>query len=181
MTRSGQEYPAALRDGREVWLDGERVADVTAHPAFRSAAASSARLHELAADPALRPGQGIPFAQRITAGEPYPRVVQGIKLLAGGALIQLPASDRALHPELGALVHRWFRTPGEPSEDRIKLLELAWDGPGSEFACRHRQYERFHQGAPHVYLTMRTRAGAADACEAPARACLDGYDLGTSR
>ncbi|MEV7282776.1 4-hydroxyphenylacetate 3-hydroxylase N-terminal domain-containing protein [Streptomyces sp. NPDC093111] len=130
----------------------------------------------------VRPGQEISFAQRIMAGELYPRVVQDIKLLAGGALIQLPASGRdLLHPELGTLVHRWFRTPAEPAEDRIKLLKLAWDALGSEFAGRHEQYERFYQGAPHVYLTMQTRAGAADACEALARACLDGYDLGTSR
>jgi len=34
MLRRGDDYVAALRDGRTVLLDGERVADVTAHPAF---------------------------------------------------------------------------------------------------------------------------------------------------
>ena len=32
--RSGAEYLDGLRDGRVVLLDGERVADVTKHPAF---------------------------------------------------------------------------------------------------------------------------------------------------
>jgi 4-hydroxyphenylacetate 3-monooxygenase len=32
--RRGSDYLASLRDGRAVFLDGERVADVTAHPAF---------------------------------------------------------------------------------------------------------------------------------------------------
>ena len=32
--RSGEEYVGGLRDGREVWLGGERIRDVTAHPAF---------------------------------------------------------------------------------------------------------------------------------------------------
>ena len=32
--RSASEYLASLRDGRAIFLDGERVADVTAHPAF---------------------------------------------------------------------------------------------------------------------------------------------------
>jgi 4-hydroxyphenylacetate 3-monooxygenase len=32
--RRGADYVAALRDGRAVFLDGERVADVTRHPAF---------------------------------------------------------------------------------------------------------------------------------------------------
>ena len=31
--KSGQEYKESLRDGREVWYDGERVDDVTTHPA----------------------------------------------------------------------------------------------------------------------------------------------------
>lgn len=31
--KSGEEYRAALRDGRDVWYQGERVTDVTEHPA----------------------------------------------------------------------------------------------------------------------------------------------------
>ncbi|MFI1659298.1 4-hydroxyphenylacetate 3-hydroxylase N-terminal domain-containing protein [Streptomyces sp. NPDC020472] len=55
MTRSGQEHPEGPRDGREVRLDGERVEDVTARPAFRATAASSAGLFDLADDPVHRP------------------------------------------------------------------------------------------------------------------------------
>ena len=32
---TGREYLESLRDGREVWIYGERVDDVTTHPAFR--------------------------------------------------------------------------------------------------------------------------------------------------
>src|SRR5512144_1866168 len=32
--RSGAEYLAALRDGRAVFLDGERLEDASTHPAF---------------------------------------------------------------------------------------------------------------------------------------------------
>src|SRR5262245_8241972 len=32
--RRGDRYVESLRDGRAVFLDGERVADVTKHPAF---------------------------------------------------------------------------------------------------------------------------------------------------
>ena len=35
MIRSGKEYRARLRDGREIWVEGERVRDVTTHPAFK--------------------------------------------------------------------------------------------------------------------------------------------------
>ena len=35
---TGQEYLESLRDGREIYIYGERVDDVTTHPAFRNAA-----------------------------------------------------------------------------------------------------------------------------------------------
>ena len=43
---TGDEYLASLRDGREVYVYGERVDDVTTHPAFRNAARSIARLYD---------------------------------------------------------------------------------------------------------------------------------------
>ena len=49
MTRSGDDYMRALRDGRTVLVNGERVADVTAHPAFAGAIRTVARLYDLAA------------------------------------------------------------------------------------------------------------------------------------
>jgi 4-hydroxyphenylacetate 3-monooxygenase len=52
--RTGAEYLESLRDGRQVFIDGERVKDVTTHPAFREAARSIARLYDIAADPAHR-------------------------------------------------------------------------------------------------------------------------------
>jgi 4-hydroxyphenylacetate 3-monooxygenase len=52
--RTGGDYLRSLQDGRRVYLDGERVGDVTKHPAFRQAARSIANLFDIAADPALR-------------------------------------------------------------------------------------------------------------------------------
>ena len=48
---TGAEYLESLRDGREVWIDGERVRDVTEHPAFRNSARSVARLYDALHDP----------------------------------------------------------------------------------------------------------------------------------
>jgi 4-hydroxyphenylacetate 3-monooxygenase len=48
---TGAEYLASLRDGREVYIYGERVDDVTTHPAFRNAARSVARLYDALHDP----------------------------------------------------------------------------------------------------------------------------------
>lgn len=127
----------------------------------------------------VMPGKDISFAQRIMAGELYPQAVQEIKLLAGGGVIQLPASgEDLLHPELGPLVGRYLRAPGQAAEDRIKLLKLAWDALGSEFASRHEQYERFYHGAPHVYLMQQAWEGDTASCERLAQSCLDTYALG---
>jgi 4-hydroxyphenylacetate 3-monooxygenase oxygenase component len=45
--RTGSDYVASLRDGREVWLDGERVADVTTDPRLRAMPLSLAELYDL--------------------------------------------------------------------------------------------------------------------------------------
>ena len=43
---TGAEYLESLRDGREVYIYGELVKDVTTHPAFRNSAASMALLYD---------------------------------------------------------------------------------------------------------------------------------------
>src|SRR5690606_20258348 len=48
---TGAEYLESLRDGREVWIYGERVKDVTTHPAFRNTARMVARLYDALHDP----------------------------------------------------------------------------------------------------------------------------------
>ncbi len=50
--RSGQEYIASLRDGRRLYLDGELIRDVTAHPAFAAPVRTIASLYDAASDPA---------------------------------------------------------------------------------------------------------------------------------
>jgi 4-hydroxyphenylacetate 3-monooxygenase len=47
----GRAYLESLRDGRAVYIHGERVADVTADPAFRNASKSVARLYDALHDP----------------------------------------------------------------------------------------------------------------------------------
>ncbi|BAQ81326.1 MULTISPECIES: 4-hydroxyphenylacetate 3-monooxygenase, oxygenase component [Pseudomonas] len=51
---TGAEYLASLRDDREIYIYGDRVKDVTTHPAFRNSAASMARLYDALHDPATR-------------------------------------------------------------------------------------------------------------------------------
>jgi 4-hydroxyphenylacetate 3-monooxygenase len=51
---TGDEYLESLRDGREIWIYGERVKDVTTHPAFRNTVRMIARLYDALHDPARK-------------------------------------------------------------------------------------------------------------------------------
>src|SRR3989440_5002532 len=51
---TGAEYLESLRDGREVYIYGERVKDITTHPAFRNSARMIARLYDALHDPAKK-------------------------------------------------------------------------------------------------------------------------------
>lgn len=43
---TGKEFLESIRDSREVWIYGERVKDVTVHPAFRNTARMLARMYD---------------------------------------------------------------------------------------------------------------------------------------
>ncbi len=51
---TGEEYLKSLQDGREIYIYGERVKDVTTHPAFRNAAASVAQLYDALHKPSMQ-------------------------------------------------------------------------------------------------------------------------------
>ena len=53
--RTGAEYIANMKEnGPEVYLHGERVEDVTTHPALRGGAETLARMYDMQHDPAIR-------------------------------------------------------------------------------------------------------------------------------
>jgi hypothetical protein len=54
MLRTGREHLEKLRDDRVVYIGGEKVEDVTSHPAFAHAAATAAAIYDMKADPANR-------------------------------------------------------------------------------------------------------------------------------
>src|SRR5437867_12532474 len=51
---TGSDYLERLRDGREIWLYGERVQDVTAHLGFRNTARMIARFYDALHDPKFK-------------------------------------------------------------------------------------------------------------------------------
>ena len=51
MSKTGNQHLKSLRDGREVYLNGKKVDDVTKHPAFKNAVAATANLYDFQSDP----------------------------------------------------------------------------------------------------------------------------------
>lgn len=52
---NGKEYLESLRDGRTVFLNGEKIDDVTTHPAYQNSARSISRLYDSLHDPEKAP------------------------------------------------------------------------------------------------------------------------------
>ncbi|MCH2270792.1 MAG: 4-hydroxyphenylacetate 3-hydroxylase family protein [SAR324 cluster bacterium] len=48
MIRTGNEYRESLKDGREVWIDGERVKDLSTHQAFKPIIDVRSRMYDMA-------------------------------------------------------------------------------------------------------------------------------------
>jgi 4-hydroxyphenylacetate 3-monooxygenase len=105
-------------------------------------------------------------------------VLQTIRDLCGGSLIQLPSSAASFaDPVSAADLERYVRWPAVAAEERIKVLKLAWDAVGSEFAGRHQQYEMFYAGAASVVQGRSFRAYKWDDALRLVDDCLHGYDL----
>lgn len=51
MTKTGADHVAGLRDGRQIFLNGALVDDVTTHPAFRNVVASAGALYDFQSAP----------------------------------------------------------------------------------------------------------------------------------
>jgi len=105
----------------------------------------------------LVPGKRALYGAMGLQSETYPRVIEMLRDLVGGGVLQLPASAKDMASSVTRPdIDRYIQSPGANSEERVKLFKLAWDIIGSEFAGRHQQYELFYAGAPFVVKGVYT-------------------------
>ena len=77
MIRNGDEYRDSIRDGREVWMDGEKVKDVPTHPMFKPIVDIRARIYDMQHDSETR--DVMTYAEngeRFAIGLKLPRTLQ---------------------------------------------------------------------------------------------------------
>jgi len=144
--RTGREYLQGLRDQeREVWLGGERVKDVTAHPGLRRGALSIAALYDMQHDPELR--EAMTFVSP-TSGERL------------GQSFIIPRTRAELEARR-AMMLNWARaTCGMMgrSPDFMNVTFAAWAGAAEYFAqCRPefgQNVRAYHQHISERDLTL---------------------------
>jgi 4-hydroxyphenylacetate 3-monooxygenase len=79
MIRTGAEYKDSIDDGREVWIDGEKVTRVADHPMFRPIVDARARIFDLAHEPSAQDVMSYldgDSGERNPVGSKLPRVQQ---------------------------------------------------------------------------------------------------------
>lgn len=97
------------------------------------------------------PDRAMLCTAQVIAQSTYPEIVEAIRSLSGGGMIMVPSSAADFaNPETRAIIQKTQRSTVATSEERVKLMKLAWDAVGSEFGSRHLQYEMFYSGAPFV-------------------------------
>jgi 4-hydroxyphenylacetate 3-monooxygenase len=97
------------------------------------------------------PNRHFMYSAQVLTQDLYPRVINTLRDLAGGALIMLPSSIQDFaDPELKRIIDLTQRSASMKPDDKVKFLKAAWDAIGSEFGSRHTQYEMFYAGARFV-------------------------------
>jgi 4-hydroxyphenylacetate 3-monooxygenase len=123
--RTGQQYLKGLREqDREVWLDGQRVSDVTTHPGLRRGAQAIAALYDMQHDPKV--------ADEMTYASPTSGDRVGLSFI-------VPRTHAELEQRRVMMLH-WARaTCGMVgrSPDFMNVTFAAW-GAAADFFARNR-------------------------------------------
>lgn len=98
--------------------------------------------------PSLQPLQvGRTWGPRI-----YPRLMEIVRRLGAGGLMQLPASSAGFDSPIGRDLEKYYRGVRIDARDKVALFKLAWDLLGSDFGARHTLYELYYAGDPSALM-----------------------------
>jgi 4-hydroxyphenylacetate 3-monooxygenase len=88
-----------------------------------------------------------------------PHMIDIVRELTGAGMITLPSSKKDFeNPEEAPDLNRYFASGKMGARERVRLMRLAWDFIGTEFANRHQQYEKFYGGASYLVKTNMYRS-----------------------
>jgi 4-hydroxyphenylacetate 3-monooxygenase len=82
----------------------------------------------------------------------YYQITETVRELLGAGPFQMPADVSILSdPALRETFDAYWAGGDATAIERLKLMKLAWDYLGSDFAARHTHYERFYAGPQFVH------------------------------
>ena len=126
--RTGAQYIQGLRERpRDVWIGGEKVKDVTSHPAFRNGALSIAALYDMQHEPALR--------DEMTYVSPTTGDRVGLSFIVPETVADLERRRR--------MMYRWARSHGGMmgrTPDYLNVSFVAMAAAAEYFAEDRRQF-----------------------------------------
>ena len=173
---NGAEYLESLRDGRKIWIYGERVDDVTTHPAFRNGARSVARLYNALHDPAHEGRADAPRPTRATAAtrtRSSGRRTSAEDLVAGRDAIaawqRLTYGWMGRSPDYKAA---FLATYGPNADYYAPFEENArrWYKEAQERVLLHEPHAREPAGRPRTRTSTRSRTSSSTRSRRPTRA-----------
>jgi 4-hydroxyphenylacetate 3-monooxygenase len=110
--------------------------------------------------------------------ENHSAIIDLVRELCGAHPLQMPADASLLaDAELRERFEGRFGTPFMEPIERWKLLKLAWDLIGSEFAGRHMLYEKFYAGHSVIVRNQSFREAPWDDFHAVVDDALAGIEV----
>ena len=174
---TGARYIQSLRNAREVWLDGEKIQDITTHPAFTGIIHELARIYDIQHTDEYR--EQMTYVSEATGNRcsvswKQPVFVDDLRKkrrnseiwneqcwgqLGRGPDILAPymtslydardALSSVENPELRPSLDRYMRGKDVDVEYKSRLYRLAHDLVVSSFGMRQEVYEYWHGGDPN--------------------------------
>ena len=112
----------------------------------------------------------------------HSEICDTVRELMGAGVFQMPADASVLdNPMTREKFETYWSVPGQTAKDRMKLLNLAWDLLGSDFAGRHMQYEKFYAGPSFVMNMYSNSTAPWKSWTADVETLMAGYDTTTGK
>lgn len=128
--RTGAEYIKGLQEHpREVWIDGERVQDVTTHPGLRNGVLSVAALYDMQHDPVMR--------EEMTFASPSTGDSVGLSYLIPRTMEDLERRRNMMTRWAWASCGMMGRSP-----DFLNVIFSSWAGASGYFAQDRPEFEK---------------------------------------
>lgn len=137
--RTGRQFLDSLRDGREIWLEGERVRDVTTHPKLGAAARTLSELYDLQHRAELR--------EQLSRPSPTTGDRVGLSFIE-------PASESDLRRR-GAMVKTWMDWCGGMMGRSPDFMNVQITGLASAYEYFARGGNAFGRNIRNYYEHMR--------------------------